>query len=103
MGNYLRKKLREAELPFVKDVRGLGLMIGIVVDQDAVMALSACEESGLVPSLFLVGALNKAKLLTVPAGADVVRLLPALNVTEAEIDTAVFMLKTTFEKLVATN
>lgn len=103
MGDYLKRKLREADLPFVKDVRGLGLMIGIVIDQDAVAALSACEKSGLVPSIFLVEALNKAKLLTVPAGADVIRLLPALNVSEAEIDTAVFMLKATFEKLVATN
>ncbi len=103
MGAYLKNKLREADLPFVKDVRGLGLMIGMVIDQDAVKALSACETSGLVPSIFLVEALNRAKLLTVPAGADVVRLLPALNVSEAEIDTAVFMLKTTFEKLVATN
>ena len=103
MGDYIKKKLRDADLPFVKDVRGLGLMVGIVIDQDAVKALSACEESGLAPSIFLVEALNKAKLLTVPAGADVVRLLPALNVSEAEIDTAVFMLKTTFEKLAAAN
>lgn len=102
MGEYLREKVREAEVPFVSDVRGLGLMIGLVIDQNEVKSLKVCQDSGLVPSIFLVEALNKAKLLTVPAGADVVRLLPPLNVTEAEIDTAVFMLKSTFEKLVAT-
>ncbi|MFT4637256.1 MAG: acetylornithine/N-succinyldiaminopimelate aminotransferase [Verrucomicrobiales bacterium] len=101
MGNYLRKKLAEAELPFIQHIRGLGLMVGMVVDTDSVSALKACQDAGTPPAIFLVDALNKAKLLTIPAGPDVVRLLPPLNVTEAEIDTAVFMLKTTFEKLVA--
>ncbi len=102
MGDYLRTKLAQAELPFVRQVRGLGLMVGIVVDTDAVVALTNSQETGTPASIALVDALNRAKLLTVPAGTDVIRLLPPLNVTEAEIDTAVFMLKTTFEKLAAT-
>lgn len=103
MGAYLRSALEEAALPFVKVVRGLGLMLGLVIDTEAVAALPACQNSGAPPSIFLVDMLNKAKLLTIPAGPDVVRLLPPLNVTEAEIETAVFMLKTTFEKLAATS
>lgn len=101
MGNYLREKIAEAELPFVKHVRGLGLMLGLVINVDAVSALPHFAKSGSPASIFLVDALNRAKLLTVPAGPDVVRLLPALNISEAEADTAVFMLKTTFEKLAA--
>ena len=103
MGTYLRERLQEAEIPFVKHVRGLGLMTGLVVDTEAVSSLKACQDSGAAPSIFLVQALNKAKMLTIPAGNDVIRLLPAMNVTEADIDTAVFILKTSFEKLVATN
>ena len=103
MGRYLRLKLAEAELPFVQLLRGLGLILGLVVDPVAVGALKACQDAGTPPSIFLTHALAKAKLLTVPAGPDVVRLLPPLNVTEAEIDTAVFILKTTLEKLAASS
>ncbi len=102
MGAVLRQKLADAEIPFVEDVRGLGLMIGLVVDEEAVAALPGCGQTGMTPSVYLVHELNRAKLLTVPAGTRVVRLLPALNVSEAEMDTAVFMLKATFEKLAAT-
>ena len=74
-------------------------MLGLVLNVDAVAALPGCVASGMPPAVYVVDAFNKAKLLTVPAGPDVVRLLPPLNVTEAEIDTAVFMLKSNFEKL----
>jgi acetylornithine/N-succinyldiaminopimelate aminotransferase len=43
----------------------------------------------VVPSGDLVAALREQKLLTVGAGENVVRLLPPLIVTEAEIEEAV--------------
>ncbi len=99
MGQRLRDQLAHAQLPFVEEIRGHGLMLGLVLATDAIAALPGCVASGMPPAVYVVNAFNKAKLLTVPAGPDVVRLLPPLNVTEAEIDTAVFMLKSNFEKL----
>ena len=58
----------------VSEVRGEGLLIGI---------------KAVVPSGDLVAALRNEKLLTVGAGDNVVRLLPPLIVTEAEIEEAV--------------
>jgi len=56
------------------EVRGEGLLIGL---------------KAVVPSGDLVAALRDEKLLTVGAGDNVVRFLPPLIVTEAEIDEAV--------------
>lgn len=53
-----------------KDVRGHGLMLGLT-----------CE----IPNLDVVGAAHDANLLTVPAGDNVVRILPALTIGDAEI------------------
>jgi acetylornithine/N-succinyldiaminopimelate aminotransferase len=56
------------------DVRGEGLLIGV---------------KAVVPAGDLVAALREAKLLTVGAGENVVRFLPPLIVSEAEIEQAV--------------
>lgn len=76
MGEYLRQRLGAvfADQPFVKEVRGLGLLIGI-----------ECAE----PVAELVTAGQKNKLLFVTAGPNVVRLLPNLKVSKDEIDQAV--------------
>jgi len=58
----------------LSEVRGEGLLIGL---------------KAVVPSADLVAALRDQKLLTVGAGDNVVRLLPPLIVTEAEIEQAV--------------
>jgi acetylornithine/N-succinyldiaminopimelate aminotransferase len=56
------------------EVRGEGLLIGV---------------KAVVPSADLVAALREQHLLTVGAGDNVVRLLPPLIVSEAEIEEAV--------------
>ena len=61
----------------VADVRGEGLLIGL-----------RCN----VPNGDVVTALRSEKLLTVAAGDNVVRLLPPLIVTEAEIGEAIGMI-----------
>jgi acetylornithine/N-succinyldiaminopimelate aminotransferase len=58
----------------VNEVRGEGLLIGI---------------KAVVPSGDLVNALRDQKLLTVGAGENVVRFLPPLIVSEAELEEAV--------------
>ena len=58
----------------VSEVRGEGLLIGL---------------KAVVPAADLVTALRNARLLTVGAGDNVVRLLPPLVSTEADIEEAV--------------
>ncbi|MBO5688885.1 MAG: aspartate aminotransferase family protein [Lentisphaeria bacterium] len=72
-GEYMMARLREITAPyrFVKEVRGRGLMIGIVLDHPA-GALSA-------------HLLNK-DLVTLTAGETVLRLLPPLILTREEAD-----------------
>src|SRR6201997_886762 len=60
------------------EVRGEGLLIGL---------------KAVVPSVDLVAALRDEKLLTVGAGENVVRFLPPLIVSEAEIEQSVAMLE----------
>jgi acetylornithine/succinyldiaminopimelate/putrescine aminotransferase len=74
----------------VTEIRGLGLLFGIGLDP----ARIAVGE-GEMPALKVVQSLISKGLITVPAGPETVRLLPPLNVTDAEIDEALAILKDT--------
>jgi acetylornithine/N-succinyldiaminopimelate aminotransferase len=76
MGEYTMAKLREgtAGNPLVKEVRGLGLIIGVLCIQ---------------PMGDVISDIHKAGVLVVPAGPNVIRLLPNLLVTKEEIDEGV--------------
>lgn len=66
----------------IRQVRGLGLMLGFeLAPKDQLPALVASEKPA---ALQVVERLHEAGVLTVPAGPQVVRLLPPLNLTRAE-------------------
>jgi acetylornithine/N-succinyldiaminopimelate aminotransferase len=67
-----------ARLGAVREVRGRGLLLAGVLDGDAGAVVEACRERGL---------------LVVTAGPDVLRLLPPLVVTEAEVEEALSVLR----------
>lgn len=73
MSFILKSKLEQLKekFTFIKDVRGLGLMIGIEIDGD--------------PSGIVQLALEE-KLLILTAGNNTIRLLPPLTITENEIE-----------------
>lgn len=77
-GELMSRRIRDFSLPVVKDVRGMGLMLGVRVGVDPHEIASAAAEAGL---------------LVLTAGTDVVRLLPPLTITEAEIDTGLKIFK----------
>ena len=60
-----------------EEVRGMGLMIGI-----------KCK----IPNIDVVNAGYNEGILTIPGGQNVIRLLPPLNITNSEIETAINML-----------
>ncbi len=75
-------------LPLIREVRGAGLLIGVEMDD-----LPAREGEIGTPSVRLTRRLIEAGLLVVPAGEQTIRLLPPLNVTAAECDEAVEILR----------
>jgi len=84
LGDYLMQSLEAMQLPSIRLVRGVGLMIGI--------ELNDLSGEG-VPSLLMTKELMKAGLLVIPSGERTIRLLPPLNITKAEADEALSILK----------
>lgn len=76
MGALLIEGLCDAavRVPCLREVRGRGLMIGVVLDR---------------PAAPLQDALREAGLLTIATAGNVLRLLPPLTVTAAQVRTAV--------------
>jgi acetylornithine aminotransferase/acetylornithine/N-succinyldiaminopimelate aminotransferase len=84
------EQLREGAktLPLVREARGAGLLLGLEIAD-----FSPEEGETGTPALRLTPRLIKAGLLVVPAGEQVIRLLPPLNVTSAECDEALRILR----------
>jgi acetylornithine aminotransferase len=79
---YLSNKLIELlePIPVVKEIRQLGMMVGIETDVNLPSLLKELREKGV---------------LALPAGENVLRLLPPLTATAAEINQAAETLKST--------
>ena len=90
-GKQLRKGLKAIAQKYPNlctGVRGWGLINGLVLKED----------SGTVALDIVKAALDEG-LLVIPAGAQVVRLLPPLIVSEAEVDEALTLLDRTLSKI----
>jgi acetylornithine/N-succinyldiaminopimelate aminotransferase len=92
-GNRIRSAISSWGLPVVTEVRGLGLLIGIALDAKLIPA-----GEGETPALKIVKSLITNGLITVPAGPETLRLLPPLNVTDAETDEALVILRDELSK-----
>jgi acetylornithine/LysW-gamma-L-lysine aminotransferase len=73
-GAYLMDKLKEINSPNIREVRGLGLMVGIEMKQ---------KVTGYVK------ALQEKKVIALNAGMTVIRLLPPLVITYEQLDRVV--------------
>ncbi|HJS19187.1 MAG TPA: acetylornithine/succinylornithine family transaminase [Anaerolineales bacterium] len=76
-GAYLLEKLKKIESPVIREVRGLGLIIGIELKQKVAPYLRALQNKRII-------ALN--------AGMTVIRLLPPLVISYQQIDQLVDVL-----------
>ena len=79
--NYFLFELRKIQITFpkvIKEVRGIGLLIGLQLHIDVGK---------------FINSLTKNKLLTIRAAENVVRILPPLNVKKNEIDIALKIIK----------
>lgn len=90
VGAYALGVLRGIASPLIREVRGVGLMLGIELAPD--FATLAGLQTDRAPSLWMVDRLHEAGLLVIPSGTHALRWLPPLNVTRAEIDEAAAIL-----------
>lgn len=97
LGEMTVDALRHLESPLIRDVRGVGLMIGIQLDEhyEAVAKLPA----GRTPAQDFSLRLIEAGLLVIPAGSHVIRLLPPLNIALEEIERAISIIGQTFKSI----
>ena len=77
-GDYLMYQLKNIKPNKIKEVRGMGLLIGCQIDGDAKKIVSKALEYGLI--------LNACK-------PDVIRFVPPLIITEKQIDSAMKILR----------
>lgn len=77
MGDYLMEKLKRIRSSFIKDVRGKGLLIGLVIDSAKSSAQDICLK------------LMKRGVLTKETHETVIRFAPPLIVTKEQLDSVV--------------
>ena len=81
MGNHFHLELKKIQTEFpaiIKEVRGIGLMIGLQLFHDQTK---------------FIKKLMDHQLLTIRAAENVIRLLPPLTVTKSEIDLAIKIIR----------
>ncbi len=74
LGEYALGRLKRIESPLIRDVRGLGLMLGVELKVKVTPILQALMERGV---------------LALPAGPNVLRMLPPLVIEKQDLDTAI--------------
>ena len=82
-GELIKETILNENLEIVKDVRGLGLMLGIEIDGDSSILQKKAVENGL---------------LVLTAGKNVVRLLPPLNISVEAIKEGLKILISTLKQ-----
>jgi acetylornithine/succinyldiaminopimelate/putrescine aminotransferase len=100
LGEKALEKIRNLKSKWIKEVRGVGLMIGIELREDFARVHPLPE--GKLPAIHVVEQLHAAGLLTVPSGSHTIRWLPPLNVRETELEVASQILGATLSGLDAT-
>ena len=99
MGTLARELILRLNSPWIKQVRGVGLMIGMELNADAIASRNTLRSEDRSPALQMVDRLQTAGLLAVPAGTQVIRWLPPLNVSRVEVQQAVAILEEVLRSL----
>jgi len=86
-GKYLLERLRRIESPYIKDVRGRGLMTGVEVTPEARGARRFCEE------------LAEEGILCKETHGTVIRFAPPLIITREQLDWMLERVEAVFERI----
>jgi acetylornithine/LysW-gamma-L-lysine aminotransferase len=71
MGKRFQERLRELELPQVREVRGRGMMQAVELKKPVTAVIKSMQEHGV---------------LVLPAGGTVIRFLPSILIQDAQLD-----------------
>lgn len=82
MGAYFQERIRALNAPQIREVRGLGLLIGVEFKEKVAPYIAALKEAGV---------------LVINAGATVIRFVPPLIISKAEVDEVVNRLQGVLE------
>ncbi len=94
MGDRIASTVQSWNLPCVEEVRGLGLLRGIAFKRG-----SFPVPEGSSPAAYVNGLCRDAGLLACPAGADALRLIPALNIPDDVLEEGLNILHAVLQKL----
>ncbi len=83
LGEYTLGRLHRVESPMIREVRGLGLLVGVELKQKVTPYLHALMERGV---------------LALPAGLNVLRLLPPLVIEKKDLDTVVGQIESVLQE-----
>ncbi len=100
VGEYLKTGLRELARKFpaiIHNARGLGLMLGMELAPNIGRLPGDSAKSQAVR---FVNLLHSAGLLTIPAGTQVIRFLPPLNLRQSEAEEGLKIVESVAAKLV---
>ena len=88
MGDYFKSKLEalKKKYSFIREIRSIGLMIGVELDFECKEIVEKCQKAGLLINC---------------ASGNVLRFLPPLIVSEKEIDKAVNILEHVLANVIA--
>jgi len=88
LGNYFRERLSRLSLPFIKTIRGKGLLNAIVIEhEDKEAAWNLCL------------ALKENGLLAKPTHGDKIRFAPPLVITKPQIDECISIIEKSVNEL----
>ena len=73
-GAYFKERLEEINAPVIREVRGLGLLIGVELKTKVAPYLRALQAEGVI---------------ALPAGLNVLRFLPPAVITREQIDAVI--------------
>src|SRR3569833_302489 len=99
MGDFLKSQLQALAKKYpqvIHETRGVGLMIGIELTENI---KNLPGDATKTQAVRFVNLLHTAGLLTIPAGANVIRLLPALNLSRSEAEEGLKIIESVAEKL----
>ena len=99
VGEFLKHGLENLAKKYpamIKNVRGLGLMLGLELAPEIP---SLPGDPSKTQAVRFANLLHAAGLLAIPAGANVLRLLPPLNLRQVEANEGLQIVESIFAKL----
>ena len=99
LGAWLKSEIERLAKTYptvIKSVRGLGFMLGIELAEN-IPAFATSDKSAAIQ---FVNRLHAAGVLTIPAGTQIVRLLPALNLKPQEAGEGISKIEEVVKSLV---